>query len=393
MRKFTAILLLLCLFQIPACQSGGEASVSLNIPEAATTTPQITTFAPATTDAPTATPTPTPTTTLPPTPEPTPEPTPTPIPEVLYEDEIYHIFFHALIAFPEISYNNGVSPLDQDCVLVDEFNRVLQQLYDNNYALIDINETFSADADGNVTRTPVMVPEGKTPLILSVDDMVYDSRKMGTGMVDKLILDENGKIASYTKHKDGTEVISYDNEVVTVLENFIAEHPDFSVRGARGMLAMTGFAGLFGYRTDSLSKNREEETEAVKPIVDALRNLGWTFGCHGYGHADASTVSYSYFVADLNKWEAEVAPIIGKASIYIYPYGHYVTSHGDKYQEMVRQGYRAMCAVSHKQYWTELGDALYMTRLGVDGYSLRNYRQYLLDLFDCDTVIDTQYRR
>ena len=335
----------------------------------------------------------TPTQTAEPASTPTPEPTPTPIPEELYEEDIYHIFFHALIAFPDVSYRNGYSPLDTDCVLVDEFNRCLEQLYANGYALIAIEETFEVSEDGTVRQTPVMVPVGKTPLILSVDDMVYDPNKLGTGMVDKLFLDEAGNIASYTKHKDGTEVISYDNEIIMALERFIAEHPDFSIRGARGLLAMTGFAGVFGYRTDRLNANRESEIEAAMPIVAALRELGWTFASHGYGHRHSADISEGLFLDDTQKWRNEVENMIGPTQIYVYPYGQSVSPHGTKYNTMLNFGFKVMCGVSHRQEWVEMGDTLYMSRIAVDGYSLRNYGQILAPLFDCDTVIDTEYRR
>ena len=338
-------------------------------------------------------PAPTPTATPEPTPTPTtPLPTPTPVPDELYEGEIYHIFFHCLIAFPEISYTNGKSPLDEDCVLVDEFNRCLEQLYANGYALIAIEDTFEVTDEGEVRRVPVYVPPGKKPLILSVDDMVYDDRKSGTGMVDRLILDNEGRIATYTKHKDGTEIISYSNEIIPILETFIEKHPDFSIRGARGMLALTGFAGILGYRVDRLSDNRAEMIDAVIPIVDAIRDLGWTFGSHGYGHRRSGDITEALFLDDTTKWRNEVENLVGPTQIYVYPYGQYVTAHGPKYQTMLDFGFRVMCGVSHKQEWTEMGDSLFMTRLGIDGYSLRNYRTHLAPLIDIDTVIDREFR-
>ena len=39
------------------------------------------------------------------------------------------------------------------------------------------------------------------------------------------------------------------NDVLTILEDFIEAHPDFSYRGARGTIAVTGYNGIFGYRT------------------------------------------------------------------------------------------------------------------------------------------------
>jgi len=327
-----------------------------------------------------------------PTPEPTPEPTPTPIPEEIYDGTIYHIFFHALIAFPEISYKSGNSPLDEDCITPTEFKRVLEQLYENGYALIDINETYKVLADGSVKTKAVSVPVGKKPLIISVDDMVYDSKKMGTGMVDKLILDENGKVATYTKHSDGSEVISYDNEIVPILEAFIEEHPDFSIRGARGIFAMTGFAGVFGYRTDRLSDNQVTEIEAVMPIVEAVKSSGWTFASHGYGHRHSAKISDSLFLDDTQKWRKEVENIVGSTQIYVYPYGEYVTAHGTKYQIMQEYGFKVMCGVDSTQKWEEQGDGLFMTRLAIDGYSLRNYHTTLSPLIDTEYVLDREWR-
>jgi hypothetical protein len=316
-----------------------------------------------------------------------------PIPYEPYDGVMYHIFFHALIAFPEISYAGGRSPLDEDCVTAAEFKRCLEQLHANGYALIDINETFEPGPDGRIRQKTVFVPEGKKPLILSVDDMVYDPSKMGLGMVDKLILDDRGRLASYTDLGGSGKVISYDNEILPILESFISLHPDFSIRGARGMLAMTGFAGIFGYRTDRLSPNRASEMEEAKKIVAAVKKLGWTFGCHGYGHRDAAAISEWLLEDDTRKWRSEVENLVGATPIYVYPYGHYVAEHGPKYNILLKNGFRVMCGVSHRQIWEEQGDALFMTRLAIDGYSLRNYGEYLAPLIDCASVIDRQYRQ
>ena len=48
---------------------------------------------------------------------------------------------------------------------------------------------------------------------------------------------------------DGT-VVTGSFDLVPLLEDFIAEHPDFSYKGARAVLAFTGYQGVLGYRTD-----------------------------------------------------------------------------------------------------------------------------------------------
>ena len=53
-------------------------------------------------------------------------------------------------------------------------------------------------------------------------------------------------------------------------------------------------------------------------------------------------------------------------------------------------GFDLFCSVSHfffsRDY--ESGDTLYMTRVAIDGYSLREYRTVLSPLFDTEKVID-----
>ena len=41
-----------------------------------------------------------------------------------------------------------------------------------------------------------------------------------------------------------------DYDVVPRMDSFIREHPDFSYHNARGTVALTGYNGVFGYRTD-----------------------------------------------------------------------------------------------------------------------------------------------
>ena len=185
---------------------------------------------------------------------------------VEYTGIVEHWFTHALIAFPEITVETNTEYYWKDCITPYEFKHFLQALYDYGFILVDPSiciENPSGDGKTFAWADKLMLPEGKKPLIMSFDDVVYDSRKMHCGMVDKIIVDENGELASYTKHLNGEEVISYDNEFIPIIEQFCKEHPDFSHNGAKGVIALTGFAGVLGYRTNRQSENRESEIEAI----------------------------------------------------------------------------------------------------------------------------------
>ena len=332
----------------------------------------------------------------PPIPEPLPAIKPEPIKLIEYTGPKYHVFFHSLIAFPEIAYSKlGQGSLDTDCVTPREFTRTLNELYKNNYILIDINSTFdSVDENGGqiVKDKKLMLPEGKKPLIMSVDDMVYDPKKMGLGMVDKIILDKDGNFATYTKHKNGEEIISYDNEIIPILEAFVKEHPDFSLNGAKATLALTGWVGILGYRIDRLSSNRESEIQAVKPIVEKLKERGWNFASHGYGHRHSSKITYNLFKDDTIKWHNEIEPIVGPTKIYVYPYGEKLSVSDSKYKLLLEYGFKVMCGVGSSNLWKNYSNSIFMDRHSIDGYSLRHNYKYLLPLLDTEKVFDGEGR-
>ena len=51
--------------------------------------------------------------------------------------------------------------------------------------------------------------------------------------------------------------------MVPLIDRFVEEHPDFSYRGAKGIVALTGYNGILGYRTDSSYETRPDDLDAV----------------------------------------------------------------------------------------------------------------------------------
>ena len=72
----------------------------------------------------------------------------------------------------------------------------------------------------------------------------------GDGFATKLIVDEEGKIRNEYVEDDGSISVG-DYDMVPLIDRFVEEHPDFSYRGAKGIVALTGYNGILGYRTDS----------------------------------------------------------------------------------------------------------------------------------------------
>lgn len=321
-----------------------------------------------------------------------PEETPELVP---YDGKLEHIFFHPLIAYPELAFDGDRMSKGYDdwFVTVDEFNRILESLYDKNFILVDINSIYDEGlVDGRklLEKKPLMLPKGKKPLIISVDDVNYYEYMKKNGNVHKLVLGEDDSIYTYSTTPDGKEIYSKEDDIVPILDEFIKKHPDFSHNGAKGILALTGYEGILGYDTHKLdSSEYEGERTRAAAVVNKLKETGWSFACHSYGHRDADKISYSKFVQDTERWKTEVEPLIGATNVYIYPYGSRVPDTGSKYGYLIDSGFNIICAVGDTTYSKFAGQSIQMDRRHIDGIAFKQQRGKYLDLFDSKDIIDS----
>ncbi|MDR1691941.1 MAG: CapA family protein [Oscillospiraceae bacterium] len=324
-----------------------------------------------------------------PTPTPAPSPSPSPIATESYDGALYHVFYHFLNAFPEVAFQTSYGDdLDEVCVGPREFWSSLEELHRNDFVLVNLNDYNEVGADGTIVGKPIQVPVGKKPIVISFDDINYYHQNLGKGICDKVILDENGKLAMQTKQPDGSLLVTYDNDVIPLLEAFVEEHPDFSPFGAKGLLSITGFDGILGYRTQAGSPNRESEIEAVKPVVQALLDAGWYFGSHSYSHfhLKSDKVDAEKVKSDIRRWRDEVGPLVGDTRIFIYPYGEWPEHGGEKAEAILAGGFNILCGVGMPPYYKKYERFVFMDRQFIDGNSLRGHRKWLAPLMDAAAV-------
>ena len=130
---------------------------------------------------------------------------------VAYDGIVEHLFFHPVVAYPELAFDGDsqANGIDDYMVTVDEYNKILQSVYDNGYVLVDIADVWSEvtaeDGTSKMVKNTLYLPEGKKPLILSYDDVNYYEYMLTNGFTWKLVLGEDGKIASYGKDHRATK--------------------------------------------------------------------------------------------------------------------------------------------------------------------------------------------
>lgn len=317
---------------------------------------------------------------------------------VLYEGKVEHIFFHPLIAYVERAQDGKGNDAGQDLYMatVPEFNATIEQMYENGYVLVSMHDLFSftTNEDGTVDakKKPLYLPKDKKPYVLSIDDMNYYEYMILDGQVWKLVLDENGEVATYAKNMAGEEEIRRDNDIVPLVDDFCKKYPDANYNGAKGLIGLTGYEGILGYRTNSIKyDNYQEEQEAVKPIVAQLKATGWDFASHSQGHRHSNTASYGVIKEDTDRWAFEVEPLIGKTPIYIYPFGERVPDDDAKMAYFRKYGFAVFCGVSNKPYLKETeGGFIKMDRRSIDGVTLS--KGINKDLLDATKIVDANYR-
>lgn len=324
-----------------------------------------------------------------------------------------HVFFHSLImdnskAFDGDADQNGYN---QVMTTKSEFLKILEQMYERGYVLVRLHDLAQevTDESGTVkfTAGSIMLPPGKKPFVMSQDDVCYYEYMEGDGFASRLVIGEDGKPTCEMVMDDGTvSTGSYD--LIPLLEDFIAEHPDFSYKGARAVIAFTGYQGVMGYRTDTeyegKNPNIEEDRQKVRELAQCLRDNGWELASHSWGHINMSSRSLEDVKTDADKWESRVESLIGDTDIILYPFGsdvgdwHPYTMDNEKFSYLYQKGFRYFCNVDSAQYWVQLGDTyLRQGRRNLDGYRMyydlpetNPAKDHLSDLFDVTTVFDRE---
>ena len=339
------------------------------------------------------------------------------------EQPVEHLFFHPVIAYPDYAFSDAVPAdrqkgLDDWMVTVDEYKKILQSLYDKGYILVAMEDVWSEVSDGGearMVRNTLMLPQGKKPLILSFDDVNYYDYMLAEGFTSKLVLGADGQIwAQCTDPHTKETFLTQDLDATPILDNFVLEHPDFSLNGAKAIFSLTGYQGILGYRTQNdrdiptddprrpeFEAFRQGEIDAVKPVIERLKETGWTFGSHTWGHINlgSETRSLASVQTDTERWLEEVGSLVGPTNILFYPHGARPDGDdwhktGPMFQYLQSMGFRVFASVGVNDFSYIKKDisAVICDRLHPDGTTLRWSRDRYLQFYNAEDIIDLAVR-
>lgn len=331
--------------------------------------------------------------------------------------KVVNLSFQMLIADIQMSlrHQSRAQMIINNFITTDEFSKILQELYDNGYILVrptDFVET-SVNADGETVFTPktLYLPAGKKPLMITQTNVNYNvylvdsdgdrkADKYGGGFANKLVLDSSGNITCEMINSTGQTVYG-DFDLIPILDAFVEENPDFSYRGAKAIIALTGYNGLFGHRTQPdavLTWGQEIYDDAVvqaKAVAERLRETGYILACYSYDNVSYGDIISAQIDQDLTKWDNEVVPILGEVDIMVYAQGDDIVSgkvySGEKYQALKNHGFEyfiGFCSGSEGWFYTDTGYAR-QGRILVSGANLANHSDWFMGMFYASNVLDS----
>ena len=331
-------------------------------------------------------------------------------------EQVTHIFYHSLIADTSKAFDGDYKTdgYNQVMTTMTEFNKITQIMYDKGYVMVNLYDLAGLDEDGRMKAKQIYLPKGKTPFVLSQDDVCYYHSQDGDGIATRLVVDDEGKVRNEYVQDDGSTVVG-DYDVVPLIDRFVEEHPDFAYHGHKGIVALTGYNGILGYRTDISYQTRPDdlnddkkawldahpdfdldtERAGAKKVADAMKAEGWTFASHTWGHKNMSTVSMERLQTDTENFKENVDPLIGGTDIIIFAFGADINGGGEytgdeKFNYLKSQGYDYYCNVDSNKYFVQITDEYFrMGRRNVDGYRMYYNPELLSDLFDASEVFDS----
>lgn len=315
---------------------------------------------------------------------------------VEYDGKVSHVFFHPIISDPQKAYTDNQQQAKGNydwMVTVNEFNKAIEKLHENNYILIDPHDAYDLESTP-VKRKKLKLPKGKKPLIMSMDDMNYYEYMQGNGYTERLTLNKDNETVAEKKNDQGKMEQSKTNDAVPLLNDYVKKHPDFSYKGQKAVVGLTGYEGVLGYRTNDLEHpNYEKRKKQAKKVADSMKRDGWTFASHSYGHINFEDSSDEQIIEDTKRWKKEVEPIVGKTDLFIFPHGAQ-DRNSTSYNYMIDEaGFKYMAGVGPDNFTSLSNKDIYQGRVAIDGLNLHQFKYKLKPFFKPEEVYNKEDRQ
>ena len=320
---------------------------------------------------------------------------------VQYSGNVEHITVRPLVTVPSRAFDGDAMQyaISQSMLTASEFRALLDGLYARyGYILIDINRLL----DNSGVPGTLRLPEGKKPLVLTLETMNYYPHRAANGLCSRLVLAPDGTVEAEYLDAQGVVQTAQEAESIGIVDAFVAEHPDFSFDGAKGIITVTGYQGVLGYPTNSSQLQQHnisraelglsqihlteselaENADTVRALAERLRQTGWVFGSSGYSflNAAADSTTLEVLEQDTDRWLDEVGVLLGDSDVYAYPNGSFLNGDDPRCLMLREKGFRFFSGLGPNAYSFYRENYLFSDKVSINGFTMD--REDLSRFFD-----------
>ncbi|MGM0214895.1 hypothetical protein [Enterococcus sp. AZ109] len=306
-----------------------------------------------------------------------------------------HLSVQPLVISPEKAFS-ATKNYQRNNLTIDEFKQLLNELYERDFVLVRLSDMVKKQDNGEWEFVGVSLPDGKKPLLLSQENVSYNEETAEAGLSSKLVVDRDNRVKSC--YRDGDNELAGNYDMVPLVDQFIWQHPEFSYRGSKGTLAVTGADGVFGY--DVSETGTAKDIERATAVADRLKETGWTLASYSWAPINFNYSTLAIVQQDTVQFKADVEPIIGETPLLMFPEGSDIGTWqpynecNPSYVYLKDEGFSIFSQQDATQEsWGEFTPAYYRNaRIMVTGADLAAGSAYLAPFMDTADVLDEEAR-
>ncbi len=309
-----------------------------------------------------------------------------------------------LVARPELAFSLSIEEAYARSALIttSEFENFLAQLYQNDYVLVSPRQIEAWPE----RHASFVVPNGKKPVILLFDSWQYSVLNQVAGTASRLYMEEGAIIAEAGDAK-GRHL-----DAIPILEDFLAEHPDFSFDGAKAVIALNCDESLFGFtisqeevagsqeawaRVGEVYPDVTEEEllvhrEEVSGLMNYLTNKGWDFASAGYVGYDTANLNQEELSREIDQWASLMTPWLDEVHCFVFPNGSHVYQNEEALSFMLNRGLKILFGQGPKPYHYFARKYVHFDRIAVNGGSLSDPLGYFSGIINTSEILDYTLR-
>ena len=325
-----------------------------------------------------------------------------------YRGKIECICVRSLIADTDVAFSGRYHSSNTDLYLtVSEFEKILQNLYERGYVLVDVEDLIDQSDPSFLLERNLKVPKGKKPLVVVIENLQLSASSYRCGTCRRLVLNDENQVCGEYQNSAGETVVGRTAEAIGVLDVFVEKHPDFTYDGAKGIISVSGYESCFGYvvsadeiddRNKALSAinlpqvnitnaDIDFNRERVMEIVSVLKDNGWKFASCTYSYIDdCRHTEKEILMDDHTKWMDQIGSLFGEVHILVYPNGNYIAGTDDRAVYYKNRGFRIFFGGGATPYYTYGDNYLFLDRAMMSYKTLT--RKAYKELFDYNQIVD-----